>query len=227
MATTSKIKDSILEVLANPPSIGLAAKARAIYRVQKYVTGSYPPESLRKWSEKAQEEIEKCSANAREAMHPLQAMPDRAVQKMDKLSPSDLIWIQRLPTDPAKIPFQDAARLGQLAKHVADASDRNLLQSVWLPVKEHHDRRQAEALAHNANLAPANLFLESVQALGDIIRNEMPTLSQAGAEEEARELIRQAETRRRNYAAAALARVDAIKAEADKSEAKRTALVND
>ncbi|AUZ88529.1 hypothetical protein CVO76_13450 [Arthrobacter agilis] len=152
------------------------------------------------------------------------------MQRVESLSPSDLIWIQRLPTDPAKITFQDATRLAHLSRYlnsVENPSDSNLLQSVWMPVKEYHDRRQAVALAHNANLPPANLHLESVHALRDIIRTEMPGISEAAADAEATELMRKAELRRRNHASSLIERVEAIRAGADESEAKRTALVND
>lgn len=230
MAVANSTRNTILEVLSGTPNVGLAAKARAVYRTQRFITGSHAPESLRKWSEKAEAEIKQASTNYKSVQHPADVPATGVERKIDKLSPSDLVWLQKLPTDPGKIPFQDAVRLGHLNRSLGsleNPSDANLIASMWGPVKEHHDRRQAEALAHNAKLTSPNLLLESINALSDIIKQEMPTLSESAVEEEARHLIRQAEAKRQANTQKLLANADAILAAANESETKRTALIND
>jgi len=61
-----------------------------------------------------------------------------------QLSAADLAWLQRLPSDPVSITFEDARVLaGMSAALPLGSADRRLVDSIWLPVKQLHDTAQA------------------------------------------------------------------------------------
>lgn len=62
------------------------------------------------------------------------------------LTSADVAWLDRLPRDPAAVSDEDAAALAALdARITAGGSDRRLLDAVWRPVKEFHDRKSERA----------------------------------------------------------------------------------
>ncbi len=66
--------------------------------------------------------------------------PDMPAQ----LSAADLAWLQRLPTDPAAISYEDARVLAGMVQTLpAGSADLRLVSSIWLPVKQVHDTAQA------------------------------------------------------------------------------------
>lgn len=68
--------------------------------------------------------------------------PDMPAQ----LSAADLAWLQRLPTDPAAISYEDARVLAGMAETLPPGSaDKRLLDSIWAPVRQLHDAAQANA----------------------------------------------------------------------------------
>ena len=96
----------------------------------------------------------------------------------DKLDPADLVWLQRLPADPAQVTFDDAVQLATLVRSVkAGTPDRRLLDSVWKPIKAVHDRRAAETLIRNAT-RPMPRDPDPYSALVDTIRDEIPALTE-------------------------------------------------
>jgi len=106
------------------------------------------------------------------------------------LSPSDLAWIGRLPTDPTKMPYDDAAALAGLASSLAGtkhASDARLVESVYAPVRELHDGNAARVALTAAQRPAPPVPSSALQALTDAIAAEVPTLqpgealSRAGA----------------------------------------------
>lgn len=66
------------------------------------------------------------------------------------LEPGDLVWLQRLPSDPAKISDEDAAYIATLAREARPgSSDARLLKSILDPIRRHHDKRQAQVELRN------------------------------------------------------------------------------
>jgi hypothetical protein len=62
------------------------------------------------------------------------------------LSGSDIAWLQRLPTDHTAISDDDAIELWRLSQQIeAKGGDARLLNSIWLPVKQRHEKLAAEA----------------------------------------------------------------------------------
>lgn len=64
----------------------------------------------------------------------------------EELSGADLLWLQRLPEDPAAVTFDDAVRLARMADSInastAPASAM-LVKSLWEPIKDLHDEAGA------------------------------------------------------------------------------------
>lgn len=70
------------------------------------------------------------------------------------LEPGDLVWLQRLPGDPAKISNDDAAYIATLAQEARPgSSDERLLRSILDPIQRFHDKRQAQVELHNLDAA--------------------------------------------------------------------------
>lgn len=73
----------------------------------------------------------------------------RPIARSEGLSPSDLEWIRRLPSDPKDFADDDVRRLAELEAGAASESDCRLLATVLGPARRIHDRREEETrLAH-------------------------------------------------------------------------------
>jgi hypothetical protein len=71
-----------------------------------------------------------------------------ATNAADALTPSDLVWLQRVPADPAAVPYDDAVTLARMRDNLSDRTnpyDARLVRSIATPVLEHHDRLAAES----------------------------------------------------------------------------------
>lgn len=92
------------------------------------------------------------------------------------LTLSERTWAERLPTDPAQVPWEAARRLLSLEASVTDDDDKYLLRSIAAPIREYHDRKAAEhaiAVANQPLIEPPSGTLE---ALADAISSQAPSL---------------------------------------------------
>jgi len=111
------------------------------------------------------------------------------------LSPSDLAWIGRLPSDPTKMPYDDAVQLAGLSASLAGtqhASDARLVDSVWKPVQEVHDAGAARVALDQAQRSVPDVPSSAVRALADSIAAEVPNLQPAEALSRAGTQLREA-----------------------------------
>jgi hypothetical protein len=96
------------------------------------------------------------------------------------LTPADLMWLDRLPRDPAQASFDDARRLASmeagLREGKAPASDRRLLASIWEPIRSVHDRKAAEIALRNAQQPLPQVPSDALDALVDAVSAETPEL---------------------------------------------------
>lgn len=98
------------------------------------------------------------------------------------LAPSDIAWLNGLPTDPEQVSFTDAQHLASLAHKMsalhAHDGDRRLIEQRWAPVEEVYDRREA---AHELTQAskPLTQLPNPVTAVAAILGIEMPGLAES------------------------------------------------
>jgi hypothetical protein len=112
------------------------------------------------------------------------------------LTPTELAWLDRLPRDPAEVSYQDARALAGLAQALggyagingrvsgmraagddgpgpkATSADLRLVRAVWDPVRELHDRKQAEVNLANASASYPTIPASTEAALADAIHRE-------------------------------------------------------
>lgn len=76
--------------------------------------------------------------------------------RREPLTASDLMWLERLPRDPAEVTEDQAKELANLAARVEPrSSDARLVQSIFEPVRERYQARTTEALVgRQQKLAP-------------------------------------------------------------------------
>ncbi|MCU1612777.1 MAG: hypothetical protein JWO98_317 [Frankiales bacterium] len=155
----------------------------------------------------------------------------RGAQAVHKaLSPSDLMWLQRLPQDPAQVPFQDAGTVAAMAHGLAinlpmGHSDRRLIDSVWQPIKSFHDKRAADAALGNARQPLPPIPASALPALADAVAAEVPQLNDSEVLARASELLRQALEERGAARAQAIQKAEAELAKLDASDTARTSLI--
>jgi hypothetical protein len=230
MAISAHAKKTVLDLMSEMPSTLDPGRARSIAVTHADSMGGVQT-SIRNWSKAADAGFQKYAEQLRSTNHPEDArlgLDDTRIT--DHLSPADLIWIQGLPKDPTQVPFEDATRIAMLTKQVdryEHPSDAHLLRSVWAPIKTHHDRRKADALAHNAAIPLPDLEHDSAVVVAEYIRQETPELRQEEALLRARELVQEAKAKRASAAASIAAQADQLHAEVAEREAGRTALVKD
>jgi hypothetical protein len=110
-----------------------------------------------------------------------------------ELSPIELAWLERLPSDPAQVRFEDAVELAALASSVSAMrapQSARLVNSVWLPIKAHHDRRVAEARLAQAREPLPSLPSETKAALAEALAAQNPGLSELARAAEVSEILR-------------------------------------
>lgn len=111
------------------------------------------------------------------------------VPRTDPLSPADIAWLQRLPSNPEEISYADARLLSSMAAGMKrSSSDGRLVWSVYEPVRRLHQGRDAHAQLERVRKAtpltvPAGLQELLVQA----ILRENPDLSPVEASNRAAE----------------------------------------
>lgn len=116
------------------------------------------------------------------------------------LTPTELAWLGRLPDDPTKTSFDDAAALGQLAANISrmeHPTDHRLVHSYWQPIADHHDTAEAEVALANARAVPLPpVPASTLPALAEAVAVEHPELSPGEATGRAKALLDQAVTKR-------------------------------
>lgn len=109
------------------------------------------------------------------------------------LEPSDIAWIERLPTDPTKVPYLDAVHLATMAANIAPNSqhgaDARLIRSVWAPVAAVYDQRQAEAELRNAQAPARPIPTGAVTVLAEAYRQEGVASDEERADVYARKVL--------------------------------------
>ena len=129
----------------------------------------------------------------------------------DDLSPVELMWLQRLSLDPSKVSFPDAARLAALAQSIspmqAPASAR-LIDSIWGPVKELHDRRVAEAQHADAAEPLTRIPSVAIGAIAELLEQQNEGLDDLAIASKAREVMATVSTQREGQHSKALAAAD-------------------
>ncbi len=142
------------------------------------------------------------------------------------LSPSDLAWIDRLPNDPTKMPYEDAAALAGLSASLAGTqhtSDARLVDSVWKPVQEVHDANAARVALDQAQRSVPDVPSSAVRALADSIAAEVPNLEPAEALSRAGTQLREALDKRTAAREQKILDARAAIAQASEAAAVRTA----
>jgi len=158
--------------------------------------------------------------------HPADDPRARSVKPVDGLTPADLAWINRLPNDPAQVPFTDAVSLAGLASGVSafkHPSDARLVESVWQPVKEIHDANAARVALDQAQTPVPNVPSSALSALTDAIAAEVPQLDSTEAVARAGAQLRDTLDKRTAARDSKVADAKAAIAQASEAAARRTA----
>lgn len=95
------------------------------------------------------------------------------------LSAAEMAWLQRLPSDPTQVPFEDAAEVANLVAKVSrmkDPAGARLLTSVWQPIADYHDRRVAQDRLARARQPLPTIPSGALDALIEAVKIEDPTL---------------------------------------------------
>lgn len=95
------------------------------------------------------------------------------------ISDADVAWLQRLPTDPASVTFDDARSAIAMQKRDNLPKDQQrLIDSIVNPILEAHDGAAAGIALHNAQQAvPLPLPQSALPALTSAIAAEIPALT--------------------------------------------------
>lgn len=113
----------------------------------------------------------------------------------DTLAPTDIAWLQRLPTDPAQVSWEDARHIVALVHAVKrTSSDGRLVHAIWDPLKAFHDRRLAETTLKNAQRPVSVSDPSPAPALAEAILAATPDLRPEEAMARAKEIIRNTQT---------------------------------
>ncbi len=183
---------TILDVISKP--YGNATRGAAMFEAQQ-VNGSGPNRGT-----PAQRDFFDRLVNVQ-----VQAQPDDTyshpgtgvlpLRQKGPLTPVEVAWLQRLPMDPAQISYEDAQTLAAMAQSLqgdqANADSRRLVDSIWRPVKEIHDRNAAEVEVRNANRSTPQLP-DATRALADAVASEQPSLLPHEAHARAADMVKQA-----------------------------------
>lgn len=107
---------------------------------------------------------------------------DLHAQHRAPMTMSERAWIERLPTDPTKVSWDDARRLFSLEQTLTDDDDKHLVRSIAQPIRDYHDRKEVEhkigALSNAPRIDPPR---ETLGALADAITAATPELTESEA----------------------------------------------
>jgi hypothetical protein len=171
-----------VEIATAPPGSDVAGRAEALRRFG----GRATPAQERLITEAA---ARPTPPPVEEHRHPAMA-PLTGGFTADTLAPADIAFLERLPTDPEQVTAQQARQLAGLAATIKRGTpDRRLLDAVWQPVKDLHDRRAAEAaLARVSRPLPA-IPDSAVDAIADALLDRQPDLGRAEARARAERML--------------------------------------
>lgn len=177
---------TILDLVSQNPSHALKGKVAYLAGAQRTSMNAFNgPDSHRRLLDDLEAQCEALPPpTAATYAHPADDPRARSVKPVNGLTPADLAWINRLPTDPARVPFDDAVSLASLAsgvsafKHPADA---RLVQSVWAPVREIHDANAARVALDQAQTPVPAVPSSALSALTDAVAAEVPQLDSTEA----------------------------------------------
>jgi hypothetical protein len=98
----------------------------------------------------------------------------RPAAVIEPLTASDVAWLERLPTDPKDVSYDDARQLARLDGEFKSAGDRRLVRSILDPVRRYHNTLEAQAALENVTNNPAPVVQRgaALQMLSDAIRSE-------------------------------------------------------
>lgn len=115
----------------------------------------------------------------------------------EELGPVELMWLQRLPTDPAQVSFEDAVRLARMVDSVrTNTPSGMLLRSIWEPVDLLHTERVTKARIANLD-PPVTVSQLAYGALTEATAAGLPELHEDEAGVRARRLGRDFEAEQR------------------------------
>jgi hypothetical protein len=140
------------------------------------------------------------------------AVVRRPAQQAAPLTAADIAWLQRLPSDPAEISYEDAHTLARMdATWPAGSPDARLVRSVLGPVRRYHDTKAAQVDLENLQATPLRNVNkgEAVELLREALTRETPELHEDEASLRAGNLLQEALLKAANVDAA---RLDAAKA---------------
>lgn len=198
--------NKILDMVGKEPTRGLAGAVAFHRRDMKNGMGAQVgPTSHHRFLAEMEQTARTAPAPTARYVHPadmarrLPASSPNSVAKSG-LSPADMMWIDRLPRDPEQVSHDDAVVLAGLASQVSsmtNPSDARLIESVWTPVREVHDRRSAQADAAAAAATPTpSVPSSTLAALADSIVAEVPGLTHPEALQRAGAALDQVLTKR-------------------------------
>lgn len=115
------------------------------------------------------------------------------------LEPADLVWLQRVSSDPAQVSYEDAKTLARLAAETTLGSpDGRLVRSVYEPVRRLHATRAAEVAAQNLRNTRSPIIPSepgAVTVVADAILRERPQVTADEAQGTARDAVAAARAR--------------------------------
>ncbi len=219
---------AIIDHVTQPPSRFQAGKvAFDQKRLTDRMGNLVAPVSHRRFLDEVAAQCADTNPTPASYQHPADDPKARPAGKpSDGLTPSDLAWINRLPADPAAVPFDDAVALAGLASGLStfkNPSDVRLVQSVWAPVRELHDANAARVALAAAQTPVPNVPSSALSALTDSIAAEVPNLQPAEAVGRAGNLLREALDKRATVRQQKVDDARAAIARAQEAAAARTA----
>jgi len=196
-STTMLTTNEITQHVAAPPS-GLNAGALAHLAHRERGNSTVKAEAFLK--DMQQQRPVGTAATAQAYQHPGRLAYHSKPRPDGPLTPTELAWLGRLPDDPTKTSFEDAAALGQLAANISRSdhpTDHRLVGSYWQPVADHHDRNQADVTLANARRTPVPPVPSStLPALAEAVAAEHPELTAGEATNRAKAMLDEATAKR-------------------------------
>lgn len=126
------------------------------------------------------------------------------------LTDADLVWLQRLPSDPTAMTNDEARVLLAMTERKDLPPDQvRLLDSIAGPVREHHDLAAAQIGLANATPPPLPLPHSALPALAEAIAHEVPVLTADEAMSRAYDMVDRINQRRTAEHAAGLSKARA------------------
>jgi len=158
----------ILEIVADTTSSGID-RGRVRYLHQNAAPGAERQFFEQQLEATGTEPVAVYSNPTRRPVHQGPAKP---------LDAADLAWLQRLPSDAAKVAPEDVSILvGLAAQAKHPSSEHRLISAILAPIELHHAQREAETAVTNLRRPLPRIPASVVGALAEAIRREMPQLS--------------------------------------------------